>query len=142
MYVMCRRILYIWFIIDSLPASFKRLSLSLSESGGETDDSDEFFDAELGEWSQPVGVVMTSPSLSVPLEEGDPSDIEEEQDLVEEDDTAGVCVCVYGLLTSALPPTHTHLRWRPGQQECDNAYAVSSARGDGPHQDCSAHVHP
>ena len=117
MYVMCRRILYIWFIIDSLPASFKtfkRLSLSLSESGGETDDSDEFFDAELGEWSQPVGVVMTSPSLSVPLEEGDPSDIEEEQDLVEEDDTAGVCVCVCGLLTRVCYLLHTpQVAFRP-----------------------------
>ena len=51
--------------------------------------SDEFFDADT-ELEYPMSpTVVTSPSLSVPVPEGDPPDVEEEQDLVEEDDTSG-----------------------------------------------------
>ncbi len=45
-----------------------------------------------GEWSSVGGggVMLSSPSVSVPLAEGDPSDVEEdEEDYDEEDDTSG-----------------------------------------------------
>lgn len=43
-----------------------------------------------GEWSL-GGASLSSPSMSVPVAEEDPSDIEEDEDYQEEDDASGEC---------------------------------------------------
>ena len=50
-------------------------------------DSDEFFDADAE--LETFDHVITSPSLSVPIPEGDPSDVEEDEEIIEEDNTSG-----------------------------------------------------
>lgn len=64
-------------------------SNSTSTSDMEKDSEEEFFDAEMeGEWSV-GGATVSSPSMSVPVAEEDPSDIEEDEDYNEQDDTSG-----------------------------------------------------
>lgn len=66
------------------------LSHSNSASDLEKDSDDEFFDVEMeAEWSVGGGVV-SSPSMSAPVVEEDPSDIEEDEDYDEQDDTSGM----------------------------------------------------
>ncbi len=69
-------------------------------------DSDEFFDAD----NEPESVVLASPSVSVPLTDEDPSDIEEDAELKEENDTSSeymvlssVCVFIEPGLTTLTP---------------------------------------
>ena len=54
-------------------------------------DSDEFFDADnelvAGQW--PTSQVLEPRSMSIPVAEKDPEDIEEDADLIEENDTFG-----------------------------------------------------
>jgi hypothetical protein len=65
------------------------LSNSNSTSDLEKESDDEFFDVEMeAEWSKGGGMV-SSPSMSAPVAEEDPSDIEEDEDYDEEDDTSG-----------------------------------------------------
>ncbi len=49
----------------------------------ESESDDEFFDAD----NEPEIVPLASPSVSVPLTEEDPSDVEEDPELHEENDT-------------------------------------------------------
>lgn len=64
-------------------------SSSDSDSSDSNVSSDEYFDAdaELGEYAE---TVVTSPSVSIPPVEGDPSDIEEDDEYAEQDDTSGM----------------------------------------------------
>ena len=57
-------------------------------------DSDEFFDAdnELEGRSWPANQIAEPPSMSIPVNEEDPEDIEEDPGLVETDDTSGKSV--------------------------------------------------
>ena len=85
-------------------------------------DSDEFFDAdnelEGGTW--PTGHVLEPRSVSVPVAEKDPEDIEEDSDLIEANDTSGkhCCVvfgsCVFrtwcGACTWWRVDIHTHIK--------------------------------
>ena len=66
-------------------------------------DSDEFFDAD-NEIEAASLTLMTSPSVSVPLEEEDPSDIEEDWELHEDNDTSGG-----GVHVVYAHNVHTHL---------------------------------
>ena len=136
---------------------------------------------------------MTSPSVSVPLVDEDPSDVEEDEELHEDNDTSselqgGVHVCYphtvatptrlpshcppHGYhhtaphtITITLPPPQlpshypptlspshcpptlspSHYpphRWSCTEQECHNAYAVSSENWNGSLQDSPAYLHP
>ncbi|KAL5487404.1 hypothetical protein EMCRGX_G019998 [Ephydatia muelleri] len=55
-------------------------------SGSSDESSDEFFDADTVLDPPPF---LTSPSVSVPAAEGDPDDVEEDDELQEQDDTSG-----------------------------------------------------
>lgn len=114
--------------------------------------------------------MVTSPSVSVPLIDEDPSDVEEDQELHEDNDTSsesqhqtgwGVHVrypphgCQYVPpphgVASMLPPTlfstsphgyeYPPHRWCCSEQERDNAYALPSEDWDGPLQDCPAYLY-
>lgn len=50
----------------------------------DSDSDDEFFDAD----HVPESLVLASPSVSVPLTDDDPSDVEEDPELHEENDTS------------------------------------------------------
>ena len=54
-------------------------------------DSDEFFDAdnELEGRAWPTNQIAEPPSMSIPVDEEDPEDIEEDPGLMETDDTSG-----------------------------------------------------
>ena len=54
-------------------------------------DSDEFFDAdnELEERPWPANQIADPPSMSIPVDDEDPEDIEEDPGLKETDDTSG-----------------------------------------------------
>ena len=58
----------------------------LFHSGSSDESSDEFFDADTVLDPPPF---LTSPSVSVPAAEGDPDDVEEDDELQEQDDTSG-----------------------------------------------------
>lgn len=58
-------------------------------SGSSDESSDEFFDADNVLELPPQPPVVTSHSLSVPAAEGDPDDVEEDDELLEQDDTSG-----------------------------------------------------
>jgi len=61
-----------------------------STSDVENNSDDEFFDAEMeGEWSVPATQASRPIVMSVPIAEGDPSDVEEEEDYDEEDNASG-----------------------------------------------------
>ena len=61
-----------------------------STSDAENNSDDEFFDAEMeGEWSVPANQSSRPIVMSVPVAEGDPSDVEEEEDYDEEDNASG-----------------------------------------------------
>ena len=73
-------------------SEYKDISISLSLLTIFSDvDSDEFFDAdnelEGGAW--PTGQVLEPRSMSIPVAEKDPDDIEEDADLKEDNDTSG-----------------------------------------------------
>ena len=54
-------------------------------------DSDEFFDAdnELEGRPWPANQIAEPPSMSIPVDEEDPEDVEEDPGLMETDDTSG-----------------------------------------------------
>lgn len=52
-------------------------------------ESEEFFDAD----NDFDSVVITSPTLSVPMTEEDPSDVEEDRELHEDNDTSSEFTC-------------------------------------------------
>ncbi len=76
---MCVR-LYVYLCVSS----------NSSTSDMENNSDDEFFDAEMeGEWSTPAPPTSRPKVMSVPVVEGDPPDVEEEEDYDEEDNASG-----------------------------------------------------
>ena len=69
-------------------------------------DSDDFFDAE-DEPSVPIPVI-TSPSLAVPIGEGEPSDIEDAEDYDEQDDISSKEYLVIPPLAPPSCPTPSY----------------------------------
>ena len=75
-----------------------------STSDMENNSDEEFFDAEMeGEWSVPPPSAYRPIVMSVPVSEGDPSDIEEDEDYDEEDNTSGKCCVDSGILGKVWP---------------------------------------
>ena len=73
------------------------LTCFYSNSSTSDNSDEEFFDAEMvGEWSQGVFASVRPTVVSVPVAEGDPSDVEEDEDYDEEDNTSGECVLLEG----------------------------------------------
>lgn len=61
-----------------------------STSDLENNSEEEFFDAEMeGEWSVGVPSNVCPTGVSIPVAEGDPSDVEEDEDYDEKDNISG-----------------------------------------------------
>lgn len=125
-------------------------STSTSTSDMDKDSDEEFFDAEMeGEWSMGGGMASSShPSVSVPVAEGDPPEVEEDGDYEEADDTSGLpqhpqdeIKGIPALFFPSLSLSLSPYRWSAGKQKCDNAHAITDSCRNGPDQNSPPNIH-